>query len=117
TPTTTLDFSIRIEGKDALVTCDGRTTRLRSVRGMPMLARLIDEPEREFHVLDLAAEPEDEGAVADRGDAGEILDAKAREAYQKRMADLREEIDEADRFADVGRADRARRELEMLMQQ
>jgi tetratricopeptide (TPR) repeat protein len=115
--TPSLDFSLRVTGKDVVVDCNGRTTRLRSVRGMPMLARLVEHPGRELHVLDLAAEPEDENAVVDRGDAGEVLDAKAREAYRQRIVDLRAEIDEADRFADVGRADRARRELDMLLQQ
>ena len=82
-----------------------------------MLARLVEHPGKELHVLDLAAEPEDDVALADRGDAGEVLDAKAREAYQRRISDLRAEVDEADRFADVGRADRARRELDFLIQQ
>jgi tetratricopeptide (TPR) repeat protein len=112
-----LDFSLRIEGKEAIVVCNGRTTRLRSARGFPMLARLVEQPDRELHVLDLATDSEEDGAVVDRGDAGEVLDAKAREAYQQRINDLRAEIDEADRFADIGRADRARRELEMLLQQ
>jgi len=112
-----LDFSLRATGKEVVVVCNGRTTRLRSVRGLPMLARLVEHPGREIHVLDLAAEPEDESAVVDAGDAGEILDAKAREAYQRRIGDLRSEIEEAERFADVFRADRARRELDMLVQQ
>lgn len=111
------DFSLRVEGKDVLVLCGGRTTRLRSVRGLPMLARLVEQPGREIHVLDLAAEPEDEAAVADRGDAGEVLDARARDEYQRRTQELQEEIAEADRFADIGRADRARRELDFLIQE
>jgi hypothetical protein len=112
-----LQFSLHAAGKDVVVVCNGRTTRLRSVRGLPMLARLVEQPGRELHVLDLAAEPDDESAVVDRGDAGEILDAKARAAYQERIAELRAEIDEAERFADAFRADRARRELDMLIQQ
>nr|MDQ2645300.1 hypothetical protein [Myxococcota bacterium] len=112
-----LDFSIGTSGKDVVLVCQGRTTRLRSVRGLPILARLVQHPGQELHVLDLAAEPESESAALDRGDAGEVLDAKAREAYQRRIADLRAEIEEADRFADIGRADRARRELELLVQQ
>jgi hypothetical protein len=110
-------FSLRATDKDIVLVCNGRTTRLRSVRGLPMLARLIESPGRELHVLDLATEPEDERSVVDCGDAGEILDAKARQAYQARIVDLRAEIDEAERFADAFRADRARRELDMLIQQ
>jgi hypothetical protein len=114
-----LEFSLRLAGKEVIVICNGRTTRLRSVRGLPMLVRLVERPGRELHVLDLAADPRecDEGALVDRGDAGEVLDAKAREAYQRRVVELREEIDEAERFADAYRADRARRELDLLIQQ
>lgn len=111
-----LDFSVKVASKDVLVECNGRTTRLRAVRGLPILARLLDHPGQELHVLDLAAEP-DNGAVVDRGDAGEILDVRAREQYQRRIVDLRAEVEEAERFADIGRADRARRELDMLIQQ
>ena len=114
---TILEFSLRTTDKEAIVVCNGRTSRLRLVRGLPMLARLIEQPGCELHVLDLAAEPDDESAVADRGDAGEVLDAQAREAYHRRVIELREEIDEAERFADAFRTDCARRELEMLIQQ
>jgi hypothetical protein len=100
-----------------VVVCNGKTTRLRSVRGLPILARLVRHAGQELHVLDLAAEPEVEGATIDAGDAGEVLDAQAREAYKKRIVELRAEVDEADRFSDIGRADRARRELDQLVQQ
>jgi len=115
----TLEFSLRTTDKHAIVVCNGRTTRLRLVRGLPMLARLVERPGSELHVLDLAAEPReyDDSAVVDRGDAGEVLDTRAREAYQRRVVELREEIDEAEGFADAFRADCARRELEMLIQQ
>jgi tetratricopeptide (TPR) repeat protein len=116
-PRPTLDFSLRVTGKDVLVVCNGRTTRLRAVRGLPMLARLVEHPGQELHVLDLAADPDDPSASADRGDAGDVLDAKAREDYRRRIVELRAEIEEADRFADVGRADRARCELDLLLQQ
>ncbi len=112
-----LDFTLSTAGKEVVVVCNGRTTRLKSVRGLPMLARLVEQPGREFHVLDLAAEPDDGSAVGDAGDAGEVLDGRAREAYQRRIGELREELDEAERFADVARADRAHRELDMLVQQ
>lgn len=113
----TLQFSFRTAGNEIVLVCNGRTTRLRLVRGLPMLARLVEHAGRELHVLDLAAGPDDEGSVVDRGDAGEVLDAQAREAYRRRVGDLRAEIEEADRFADVFRADRARHELDVLIQQ
>jgi tetratricopeptide (TPR) repeat protein len=110
------DFSLRRTGNEVVLVCAGRTSRLRLVRGLPMLAQLLDQPGRELHVLDLAADPDEEGALVDRGDAGEVLDAKARAAYQQRIHGLRAEIDEAERQGDAHRADRARRELELLVQ-
>jgi hypothetical protein len=110
-------FSLRITDKEAIIVADGRTTRLRLVRGLPMLALLLDNPGRELHALDLAAEPDPDGAIADGGDAGEVLDVKAREAYQGRIRELRVEIEEGERCADAPRADRARRELDLLVQQ
>ena len=47
-------------------------------------------------------------------DAGPVLDAAAKAAYRARMVELREELDEAEAFADPGRAERARAELDAL---
>lgn len=57
-----------------------------------------------------------EGAlhVGDPGDAGEMLDAEARAAYRSRLAELRAERDEAERFNDPGRVANAEREIEVL---
>ena len=62
-----------------------------------MLARLVAEPGREFACIDLVAVD----GVIDAGDAGEVLDAKAREAYRARVHDLREQIEEAESFGVV----------------
>jgi hypothetical protein len=47
------------------------SVRLKDVLGLHYLARLVAEPEREIHALDLAGARDDET----RGDAGEVLDA------------------------------------------
>jgi hypothetical protein len=112
-----LGFSFRFLENEVVLTYSGRTTRLRLVRGLPMLAQLVEHPGRELHVLDLAAESDGEGAVIDRGDAGEVLDAKARAAYQQRISDLRTAIEDAERLGDASRADGARHELDFLIQQ
>lgn len=51
---------------------------------------------------------------ADLGDAGARLDRAARRAYQGRLVDLREDLSDAERNHDLGRAERARREIEVL---
>jgi non-specific serine/threonine protein kinase len=51
------------------------------------------------------------------GDAGEILDPRAKAQYRRRLEDLREALEEAERFNDRERAARARAEIEFLSQE
>jgi hypothetical protein len=87
----------------------GEVCRMRDSRGVQMLALLVERPGREAHVLELSG-----SRVADGGDAGALLDADARAAYEARARDLRAELDEADAFNDPGRRERARAELDAL---
>ena len=50
----------------------------------------------------------------DLGDAGAVLDAQSTAAYQVRLNELREELEEAEGFNDAGRTERARTEIEFL---
>ena len=69
-------------------------------------------------MLDLASGPPGAlGVVADRGDAGAVLDPAARAAYKRRLEDLREEVEEAERFGDPDRATRAREEIDFLAEE
>jgi len=111
-------FSFRRADGEWSVEHAGRVHRVKDVRGMSMLSMLIDAPGREIHVLDLASSaPGDPGVGIDAGDAGEWIDAKARDAYKRRISDLRSEVEEAERYADLGRAARLRGELEALTEQ
>jgi hypothetical protein len=104
-------FALRRDGELWIAAGAGESHRLKDSRGMQLLARLVDAPEREIHVLDLAslsAEP------VDTGDAGEVIDAVARAAYRRRIGELRAAIDEAEEHHDAGRAEAARTELEQL---
>jgi hypothetical protein len=102
---------LRRDGELWLITGAGESHRLKDSRGMQLLAKLLELPEREVHVLDLAT---DSNGPIDVGDAGESIDARARDAYRRRASELRAEIDDADAAHDLGRADRARRELEHI---
>ena len=46
--------------------------------------------------------------------AGELLDPTARDRLKRRLEDLRDALDEAQRFNDPERAERAEREIEFL---
>jgi hypothetical protein len=55
--------------------------------------------------------------VAGLGDAGERLDAPARAAYRQRLRDLEAELTEATEWADTGRAEKLRTEIELLREE
>ena len=102
--------TIAKEGELWLVRGFGEVAHIKDSRGMQMLARLVGEPLRELHVLDLAGANE----PVDGGDSGELLDPKARAAYKARLAELIAERDRAEAWSDVGRAERASAEIEAL---
>jgi len=109
---------LRRDGDVWQVGFTGDVARMKDARGVHLLATLLRHPGQEIHALDLAAggatgtvEPD---VVVDRGDAGPLLDAAARAAYRRRLEDLREQLDEAERFNDLLRAERARHEMEFL---
>ena len=91
---------------------------LSDTKGLRYLARLLSQPDRELHVLDLVA-LESAGSTegADRGHAGPVLDERAKLAYRRRIDELEEEIDEARTWNDAERAARAELELDALTRQ
>lgn len=115
----------RREGDYWAVVYAGETVRIADTKGMGYLARLLAAPGRELHALDLVT-AQTAGAAAgvvDRdaelattrgGSTGPVLDAMAKAAYRRRMVELREELDEAERFSDPERAARARADLQTL---
>ncbi|HSK91557.1 MAG TPA: hypothetical protein VK875_09605 [Euzebyales bacterium] len=106
---------------------DGHTVRVRDLKGMRYLARLLADPGREFHVLDLVA-TEAGGAAGDGGQAasgsdsalghaGELLDEQARTAYRRRLAEIDADIDQAQAIGDTQRAAQAATERDFLMRE
>lgn len=103
-------LTMTAEGDVWAITHAGRTFRVKDSRGVAILAELVREPGRAFHVLELVGS----AAGADAGDAGPLLDARAKAAYRERVAALEEQLAEAEDFGDPGRSARAREELEAL---
>jgi tetratricopeptide (TPR) repeat protein len=101
------------EGAVWLVEHRGVSARIKGSVGLTYLKTLLERPGKEVHALDLAG-----GASKDASQgAGPILDDRARAAYRERIEDLKDTIDEAESFADVARAERARAELEQLTEE
>ena len=118
----------RCEGDYWTVTFDGHTVRVRDLKGMHYLARLLADPGREYHVLDLVAA--ETGSVAPRdnshaarvphsalGDAGEMLDARAKDAYRRRLAEIDDDIEQAHAIGDGERAAQADAERDFLLRE
>ncbi len=106
------------EGDVWVVAFAGRTVRLRHGKGLGDLARLLAEPGREFHVLDLTAVGEGRApvrAAAVNADLGAGLDETARTAYRHRIRDLMQEIDEASALHDDERTARLDDERALLL--
>ncbi|MBA2633727.1 MAG: AAA family ATPase [Chloroflexi bacterium] len=116
--------TFRREGEYWTIRFGGAPFRVRDMKGMRHLARLLAEPGRELHALDLAAAerpnspgsgPAVEGLATDPfADAGPVIDHEAREEYRRRLTELREELDEATAWNDPERAARATSEIDAL---
>jgi hypothetical protein len=122
----------RREGEYWTVRYQGSVVRLRDAKGLRHLARLLADPGREFHAVDLEAAQSRPAAAAplssragagepglvarrDLGDAGALLDATAKAAYQARLGELQAELEEAEQCNDPARATKARHEREFLV--
>ena len=121
--------ALRREGEYWTVDSGGTVIRLKESKGLHYIDTLLRSPEVEFHAADLVGgaerQPGDKaaGAAAVReadltsgglSDAGELLDPQAKATYRQRVEDLRDELEEAERFGDPERAANAREELDFV---
>jgi hypothetical protein len=83
---------------------------VRDSKGLQMLARLVGRPGEEIHVLDLSGSNQ---ALA-TADAGPALDNKARAQYRARIADLQDELEDAQALGDAGQVDSLQTEIDFL---
>jgi hypothetical protein len=97
------------EGEMWTLRAGAEAWHLKPSKGLAYLAMLLEQPYQEFHVTQIVRA----GEVL-TGDAGPQLDEAAKESYRRRATDLREALDEATAHGDLGRAERARAELEAL---
>jgi hypothetical protein len=110
----------------------GQTAILKATRGLDCLRYLLRHPVRDVHVSELLATPIDLppltllGSLREAGgdavtvgvqDAGPILDSQAKTEYKRRIDELRDHLEEAERFNDSYRASKARGEMDTIAQQ
>ncbi len=112
--------SMRRDGKWWTVTDGATSVRVPDTKGLRYLAALIARPGVERHALDLVDQVEGVALDLDRrslGDAGELLDTKARTLYRHRIEELRTKIDEALETGMLETAEATQGELDILMMQ
>jgi tetratricopeptide (TPR) repeat protein len=116
----------RREGEYFSVAFEGDGFRVKDMKGMRYLSTMLSSPGREIHVLDLVAaaggvEAGTRGAALDPtsnpagDDTGPVLDRQARDAYERRLVELEDDVNEAESFRDSERASRARQEKDFLI--
>lgn len=130
------DAVFRREGEYWTIAFGPETFRLRDARGLRYIAQLLRYPGREFHANELEMRTESEEAwlgsahgtaevseeeLADAGlhsdsagDAGEMLDMHAKQAYRRRLQELRENLEVAKSGGDADRACAIEEEITFL---
>jgi hypothetical protein len=112
-PTSREGPRLQLEGETWSVLWGERSLRLKDSRGLRLLERLMREPGRELHVLELIGSADQRAA----GDAGEVLDSQAIRVYRERAAELRQDIAAATADHDLARLTPMRAELEAIAEQ
>lgn len=109
----------RREGDYWTILFRGATVRLKDSKGLQYIHYLIRHPGKELHTLELVAamSPVEDARMLASGDAGAILDGKARAGYRRRVRELEEDLAEARVFNDAGRVERAQCEIDQLAQE
>jgi pimeloyl-ACP methyl ester carboxylesterase len=105
----------------------GLVVTLRDTKGLRDLGRLLAEPGREFHVIDLMADrtgarsiPPSQAAeagLATEGWGEPVIDQAARAHYKRRITELEQELDEAEERGDAEANAAAREELDALIKE
>jgi hypothetical protein len=119
---------LRRDGDYWSVSFEDHTVALRDLKGLHYLAQLLAHPGREFHVLDLVtggvsraeAPPgtsDPELKSSGWGDSGVLLDAQAKDAYRRRLAEIDEDIEDARLLNDSRRVVQAEAERDFLIRE
>jgi hypothetical protein len=108
-----VDNELRRDGDVWHVRYAGTATIVKHGKGVADLEVLLAAPGREVHVSELESVPRD----ALGGGGGAALDRRAVAEYKARLAELTEELDEAELAHDVGRIERARTEHDALVRE
>ncbi len=125
----------RKKGQYWTISYEGQSFPLKDSKGLQYLAFLLAHPRQEFHAYKILSAVDGEDLmpghsiaikmreqhliedglkVSSLGDAGPLLDRQAAKEYRKRLQELGEELEEAQGFNDLVRAERLEDEIEAI---
>jgi hypothetical protein len=108
----------RHDGEWWTVEFDGRMARLPDAKGLHDIRTLLGTAGRSVPAADLLAATAGDAAAEEAGlGADEVLDPRARAAYRARLAELDEDLAEAEAHNDLERISRARFERQLLAEE
>jgi hypothetical protein len=102
------------EGDVWALTFDGTTARVRTSKGLQDLAALVTRPRTAVHVSELVS-PDPAARAASSSVGAAVLDRRAVAEYRRRLAELDDDLAEAEDHHDAGRAAKLREEREFLV--
>jgi hypothetical protein len=112
------DRIFRREADYWVLSYEGKTVRLRHLKGFALIACLLRYPGRRFLAADLAVsageDSQKEISSANQMDSSPLLDTKAKASYRERLQQLREDLDEARSFNDQARVAKSENEIAFL---
>lgn len=126
-PDRTATATFKLEGGIRTVRFSGGTTLMPDLKGLRYIERLLADPGREIHVLDLVAvergslpgghavDHDQETLTKDVGAGLPVIDEAARDAYRRRLVEVDNDIEEATRMNDLGRVELAQRDRDYLI--
>lgn len=93
---------------------EGETKYFKDSVGIGYIARLLIQPHKIISAVTLLAARVGIDPLVTAGTSGEVLDAESRKQYGQRYNDLQEDLEEAQRNNDLGRQEKAEKEMEEL---
>jgi len=113
---------------------DGSLASLKDIKGLRYIQHLLQHPGQDFHVFDILREPAAPDSIGDAtdkagllanptisvgglGDAGEMLDARAKDEYRRRLRELREEMEEHRERGNHQRAEELEGEIDFIVRE
>jgi hypothetical protein len=111
-PTRTAGPVKLVRGTNGLWLVGPAAVPVRALRGFDYLRELLRHPGRAIPALDLVTKGT---GTALQPDLGEVLDRRARDAYRRRLADIGQDLAEAEEWADAGRVGALHAERDALL--